>query len=161
MGNVSRADFPPSSKPVKIQTRFDAWVHSCEMISLLYRKPWVGYSTAFQASLHSFWDHFTCTPFGKNYLEWCWKPCQNSRCVIPTTFYPLARSHLFTGMTQFIPDKATGSIFISLLCSTGLLINRSILLWTVGVSLTGGTFSQVSSSSFLVVHSPSMAHSPR
>lgn len=76
------------------------------------------------------------------------KALLNSRYFTPTTFYPLGRSYPFTRMAQFIPDKATGSIFISLLCSTGLLINRSILLWAIGVSLTGGPFSQVSSSFF-------------
>lgn len=47
-------------------------------------------------------------------------------------------------MTQFILDKSTWSIFISLLCSTGLLMDRSILLWATGIRLTGQPFSQAS-----------------
>jgi len=56
-------------------------------------------------------------------------------------------------MTQFVLDKSTWSIFISLLSSTGLLMDRSFLLWATGVRLTGQLFSQVSFS-LLVVHSP-------
>lgn len=73
---------------------------------------------------------FSSTDFGKCHLEWCWKPC----CIQDVSHLPLfihLADPIFLQMTQFIPDKSTGSIFISLLCSTGLLMNRSTLLWAI------------------------------
>lgn len=72
------------------------------------------------------------------------KALLNSQYITSTTFYPLGSSYPVTGMTQFILDKSTWSIFITLLSSTGLLMDRSFFLWAIRVKLTGLSFSQTS-----------------
>lgn len=125
------------------------------MLSQLNSKPLIGIH--FQAALHPFQADFTI----KNLLLDClgsviWGGFESLTKFTTYNIYHLLFIHLaVTGMTQFILDKSTWSIFITLLSSTGLLMDRSFFLWAIRVRLTGLSFSQTSFS-LLVVHSPSI-----